>query len=640
MPHDPDLLRRDLLNVKAMRFNAIRFIAGVAKRYQLDLCDELGLMVYEESYAGWCLADSPKMAERYDESVAGMIRRDRNHPSVVIWGLLNETPDGPVFRHAVGALSLVRSLDDTRMVMLGSGRWDGQLDLGSLCNPGSQEWERLLGAEAAGAEPTRAGPVGGYWEQAGDVHAYPRVPHTAETIAFLRGLGEGTGPVFLSEYGIGSAVDLVRVVAMYEQLGKGDVEDAALYRDFRDRFLEDWERWGMEEAFASPEDYFRACLAKMAGQRLLGLNAIRANPNLVGYSLTGTVDQGWTGEGLTTTFREFKPGTMDAMADGLAPLRLCIFAEPANVYRGSRVRIEVVLADEGVLRPGEYPLRVLVVGPGQTRVMQRRAMVTVPETSGRPEPPFAVPVFAEEVVVDGPAGEYRCLAVFEQGAAAAGGEARFYVGDAAEAPKIETEVTLWGRDPVLAAWLDARGVGVRPYRPGAPGGHEVILVGEEPEPPGGERAFRELTDRISRGASAVFLSPEVFAEGDDPVAGLSLAAKGRLVSIVGWLYLKDEWAKAHPIFEGLPAGGLMDYTFYREIIPDALFQGQEPPLEAVAGAIKASQGYDSGLMMAVYGLGVGRFAINTLLVRENLGTHPAADRLLVNMLRHAARRRT
>ena len=124
LPHDPDLLRRDLHNVKVMGFNAIRFIAGVATRYQLDLCDEIGLLVYEEPYANWCLEDSPKMAERFDRSLGEMILRDRNHPSIVIWGLLNETRDGPVFRHAVEALKLVRSLDDSRMVMLNSGRWD------------------------------------------------------------------------------------------------------------------------------------------------------------------------------------------------------------------------------------------------------------------------------------------------------------------------------------------------------------------------------------------------------------------------------------------------------------------------------------------------------------------------------------
>jgi len=117
LPHDMELLRRDLYYAKSMGFNMIRFIAGIAWASQLDFCDELGLMVYEESYAGWCLEDSPQMAERYDRSTSEMIRRDRNHPSVVIWGLLNETNDGPVFRQAVDALPLVRSLDDTRMVL-------------------------------------------------------------------------------------------------------------------------------------------------------------------------------------------------------------------------------------------------------------------------------------------------------------------------------------------------------------------------------------------------------------------------------------------------------------------------------------------------------------------------------------------
>ena len=108
-------------------------------------------------------------------------------------------------------------------------------------------------------------------------------------------------------------------------------------------------------------------------------------------------------------------------------------------------------------------------------------------------------------------------------------------------------------------------------------------------------------------------------------------------AIQSWLYLKDEWAKDHPIFEGLPAGGLMDTRFYRELIPDRLWFDKTPPEEAVAGAIKASQDYSAGLMIAVYRLGEGRVILNTLRIRENLGSHPAAERLLLNMLRYAAR---
>ena len=45
LPPDPDMARRDLLDLKVMGFNMIRFIWGGAERYQLDLCDEIGMMV-------------------------------------------------------------------------------------------------------------------------------------------------------------------------------------------------------------------------------------------------------------------------------------------------------------------------------------------------------------------------------------------------------------------------------------------------------------------------------------------------------------------------------------------------------------------------------------------------------------------
>ena len=90
VPLNPDLLRRDLLNCKVMGLNMIRFFFAVPRRYQLDLCDEIGFLVYEESLAGWCLEESPQLAERFDTSIRGMVRRDRNHASVVMWGLLNE----------------------------------------------------------------------------------------------------------------------------------------------------------------------------------------------------------------------------------------------------------------------------------------------------------------------------------------------------------------------------------------------------------------------------------------------------------------------------------------------------------------------------------------------------------------------
>ena len=150
-PGYADLLRRDMLYAKASGFNAVRFISGVPFPYQLDLCDELGLLVYEESAGSWLLKDSPQMKRRYEDSVKEMILRDRNHPCVAIWGMLNETEDGPVFREAQSAISLVRSLDESRLLLLSSGRFDGHLEVGSVCNPRSSKWEHAWGKEAPGA---------------------------------------------------------------------------------------------------------------------------------------------------------------------------------------------------------------------------------------------------------------------------------------------------------------------------------------------------------------------------------------------------------------------------------------------------------------------------------------------------------
>jgi hypothetical protein len=57
----------------------------------------------------------------------------------------------------------------------------------------------------------------------------------------------------------------------------------------------------------------------------------------------------------------------------------------------------------------------------------------------------------------------------------------------------------------------------------------------------------------------------------------------------------------------------------------------------VRSATNTSIDYSAGLLVSVHTLGAGRFILNTLHVRENLDRNPAADRLLLNMLRYAAR---
>ena len=135
----------------------------------------------------------------------------------------------------------------------------------------------------------------------------------------------------------------------------------------------------------------------------------------------------------------------------------------------------------------------------------------------------------------------------------------------------------------------------------------------------------------------MFLSPDVFAEGEDRARWLPLANKGDIVGLTVMLYHKDDWAKNHPIFDGLPAGRVLEHTFYRELLSGTAFSGQDVPSEVVAGAINTCLGYSSGLTVAVYDLGAGKFTLNSLRIHDNLGTDPVAERLLRNMLNHAGR---
>jgi hypothetical protein len=148
--------------------------------------------------------------------------------------------------------------------------------------------------------------------------------------------------------------------------------------------------------------------------------------------------------------------------------------------------------------------------------------------------------------------------------------------------------------------------------------------------------FPDLARRLACGAAVIFLTTDTYARAAETTGWLPLRTKGRVAGIARWLYHADDWARRHPIFEGLPAGGLMDDDVYREIIPDVVLTDIDPAGEAVAGAINASWGYQSGLTLAIYRLGAGRFIVNTLKIRENLGKVPQADRLLLNMLRFAS----
>ena len=85
--------------------------------------------------------------------------------------------------------------------------------------------------------------------------------------------------------------------------------------------------------------------------------------------------------------------------------------------------------------------------------------------------------------------------------------------------------------------------------------------------------------------------------------------------------------------------GILDWYYYGPVIPGYLFDGQETPAEVVAAAFAAGYstkgGYASGVLMGTYPFGAGRFLLNTFPLLEQVGQHPAADRMMLNLVKFA-----
>lgn len=103
---DADILRNKL------KCNIVRTSHYPQSRHFLDACDEMGLLVLEE-IPGWQHIGDAAWKDISVDNVRRMIRRDWNHPSIILWGVrINESKDDHEFYTRTNALA--HQLDPTR----------------------------------------------------------------------------------------------------------------------------------------------------------------------------------------------------------------------------------------------------------------------------------------------------------------------------------------------------------------------------------------------------------------------------------------------------------------------------------------------------------------------------------------------
>jgi beta-galactosidase len=91
---------RRLTALRALGINAIRTAHNPPAPEFLDLCDRMGFLVMDEMFDAWTVAKNPYDYHLYFKEwslrdTADTVRRDRNHPSIILWSAGNEIHDTP-----------------------------------------------------------------------------------------------------------------------------------------------------------------------------------------------------------------------------------------------------------------------------------------------------------------------------------------------------------------------------------------------------------------------------------------------------------------------------------------------------------------------------------------------------------------
>jgi beta-galactosidase len=145
--------------LKASGFNAVRCAHNPPSPAFLEACDRLGMLVIDEAFDCFRHGKNPGdyslwFEEWWQRDLAAMIRRDRNHPSIVMWSTGNEIPERNGCSDGAGwsrrLADYARSLDSTRPVTNAlCDVWDDPAPSGETPDEKLERWARVTGDFAA-----------------------------------------------------------------------------------------------------------------------------------------------------------------------------------------------------------------------------------------------------------------------------------------------------------------------------------------------------------------------------------------------------------------------------------------------------------------------------------------------------------
>ncbi len=346
----------EITRMKAAGFNAVRLHAAVAPEWFLDAADRLGLMVIAEPSIGWVYGPLDQIVKPCLAEMSEMIRRDRNHPSIIALGTISGG-GGDIGKSGDLLARQALQLDPTRPVF---GDWP----------------ERWTEANERGAAKvylpgqTDGIPVGG-----GQIILHS--PLTAEEKTRLQTIGTTGRLNFVSAVGTSGMSNHKSII---NQMNNRDyLEDYKLYKHYYNLLLPEYYQRILREMSYSLDhvcELADGVQAKTAGEISASL---RANPNLDGYCYYQWNDAAW----------EYGPGILDPAGrtkrtyEHLAQIQrspsIILNCTPEWPSPSQVVRIQPVILNDD-LTSGAYRMEIQVFGSNNKTLKQHQTTAALSAT--------------------------------------------------------------------------------------------------------------------------------------------------------------------------------------------------------------------------------------------------------------------
>ncbi len=639
-PESIEEARREL---ELLKSNGMNFIRAHLKPspIHMDLCDEMGILVLAEPPIGW-IENTSETLGRCKSEIDELVRRDRNRPSVIMWGLLNEathyrtfTPEQlATFKDELS--EHCRKLDPTRIVIDNSGG-----DLGghsgestvSAHMPFSKDTKPLMDLHAYCGLPLSVSALEAYRNHGGGGKVKPdgvRFTKVGEDSKSRRSAGKNEPPVFISEFGaFENPPDFEAVLSRYSAADKArGLEDCVQHQRYYDSLKEQFETAKLGEIFGDLATYIRSSQDLHKENIRAIISAMRANPRNSGWVFTQLADASGEIFGATDIWRQPRSWFQDMVDVCQTPL-VVPHISARVVEPGDKFRVNLRMINE--LKTGEdYVWRVRIQNGTRTLWKlegQVKALGWVRE------------IFDESVEAPKKPGRYTVEAELRSGRnLVSSNSIRFTVIEPADVPC--DHVAMFDIDDEILKALKGLGIsqvdkGGNNYR------NKNVPCIYAPRPQNHLGLVSEYNQQLRRivelGGVAVVLEPQSPMLFDELTPTLIRMAS----PMRNLLYMRPG-----TVWDGLPdSGGFMDYEFADVLSGRAAARNNLADVQAAGGTSIAGglcahmwtgpEVYNAGSLLDVIPVGRGHLILCQFSLVQQ-AKNPVARRMLSNIIKYAA----